>query len=49
MCKQYEELFKLWEENYSAEAEAEYLRAEEEAEEYNSLTEIEDEGQQEIQ
>lgn len=34
MCKEYEELFKLWEKNYSAEAEAEYLRAEEEAESY---------------
>lgn len=34
MCSQYDELFKLWEENYSAEKEAEYKKAEDEAEEY---------------
>ena len=48
MCSQYDELFKLWEENYSAESEAEYLRAEEEAEEYDSLAEIENDEQKEI-
>lgn len=35
MCKEYEKLFELWEANYSAEAEAEYLKAEEEAESYS--------------
>lgn len=48
MCKEYEELFKLWEANYSAESEAEYLRAEEEAESYGTLEEFEDE-QKEVQ
>lgn len=32
MCKEYEKLFELWEANYSAEQEAEYLKAEDEAE-----------------